>query len=300
MMGRESIEALVQCGRRFSVEELEEVCETVALFASLARRELLATVCEHLGWYTAGGGLKEEACEKLLMKLEAAGHLELPKKRGHGGKPKKIRFTARTAARPPIGCSLRELSPLGLRPLEGAEKSLVNEYLARYHPLGYRRPFGYRMRYLIESQGGPLGCFLLAGAAKALGKRDRWIGWTEVQRLQRLPWVVGLSRHLILPWVEVPNLSSHVLALLCARIREDWQRRWGYEPVLLETFVDPRYEGSSYKAAGWQRLGMTTGEGLLRPGCEYTTSRKWIFVKALVPEFREHLCSVVPPAAANR
>ena len=299
-MGKERIEAVVQCGRLFSGQELEEIRETVALFPALARRELVATVCEQLGWYTAAGGLKKEACEKLLMKLQACGHLTLPKKRGHGGKPKKIRLTARSAAQPPIRCSLSQLSPLELRPVEGAERSRVNEYLARYHPLGYRQPFGYRMRYLIESKAGPLGCFLLAGAAKALGRRDRWIGWTEAQRLQRLAWVVGLSRHLIFPWVEVPNLSSHALALLCGRIREDWQRRWGYEPLLLETFVDPHYEGSSYKAAGWNRLGMTTGEGLVRPGCQYTTSRKWIFVKPLLAEARSLLCSEVPPAGAIR
>jgi hypothetical protein len=292
------VESLVQCGRRFSPQEIEQICETVGLFPALPLKELVATICEHLGWYTAGGGLKADACEKLLVKLQGRGLLRLPKKRGHGGgQRKRVPMTCRTDRRPPISGALKQVGLVRLRPVvTRAGKKLVNEYLQRYHPLGYRQPFGYRLRYLIEADCGKLGCLLLSGAAKSLGVRDRWIGWTEEQRLQRLAWVVNLSRHLIFPWVEVRNLSSHVLGLLGRRVAEDWQRRWGYRPVLLETFVDPRHhQGSSYKGAGWQPLGMTSGEGLVRPGCRYSTTAKWIFVKALCAEFRSLLCSQPAP-----
>ena len=296
-MAEEEAGAIVQCGRRFSEGEIAQICETVRMFPTLCLTELVGTICEHLGWYTAGGGPKGDACEKLLLKLERRGLLRVPKKRGHSGWKRSVQVTGRTDACPPIRGSLSGVGALRLEPVEGEGKRLFNEYVRRYHPLGYREPFGYRMRYFVETDRGKLGCLLFSGAAKSLGERDRWIGWTESQRLQRLAWVVNLSRHLIFPWVELRNLSSHVLGLLVRRIAGDWENRWGYRPVLLETFVDPReHEGSSYKGAGWKELGMTSGEGLVRPGERYLTTPKRIFVKPLCPEFRRLLCSE-PPAS---
>lgn len=288
---------VVQCGRRFTEQEIEQICETVRTFPALPLTELAKTICEHLGWYTAGGGPKRDACQKLLGKLEARGWVRLPRKRSSRQPKQRVRITERSAARPPIRASVEEVGGLRLEGVAGTESRLFKEYLERYHPLGYRQPFGYWMRYFIGSDGGTLGCLLLGGAAKSLGVRDQWIGWTEVQRLQRLAWVVNLSRHLILPWVEVRNLSSRVLGLVGRQIAADWEKRWGYRPVLLETFVDPRkHLGSSYKAAGWEQLGMTSGEGLVRPGGRYLTTPKRIFVKPLSAEFRSLLCSE-PPAS---
>lgn len=296
-MGSNAAGTLVQCGRRFSGQEIEQICETVRMFPALALTELAATICEHLGWYTAGGGPKGDACEKLLVKLEGRGLLRLPKNRAPWERKRIVPITPRSCPRSAVVGSLAGLGAVRLEPVEGESKKLFNEYLQRYHPLGYRQPFGYRMRYFIETDRGKLGCLLFSGAAKSLGARDRWIGWTEEQRLQRLAWVVNLSRHLIFPWVEVRNLSSHVLGLLWRRIREDWEQRWGYRPVLLETFVDPRqHPGSSYKAAGWTELGMSSGEGLVRPGQRYATTPKRIFVKALCADFRSLLCSEPPPS----
>ena len=287
---------LMQCGRRISEQEIEQICETVELFPRLSLKELVATICEHLGWYTAAGGLKEDACEKLLRKLEYRGMLKLPAKLRRGGPRRKIIFTEKTAAGTQISGSLRDLGSVWLEVVEGEQKGLWNEYVQRYHPLGYKRPFGYRMRYFIMCELGRLGCLLFCGAAKKLGARDRLIGWTDERRLQRLAWVINNSRHLVFPWVQVRNLSSHVLAKLARRIAGDWQKRWSYKPVLMETFVDPRYEGSCYKAAGWKYLGMTSGEGLVRKGCTYTTRPKRIFVKPLCGDFRRILCSELPAA----
>ncbi|MDP6651835.1 MAG: DUF4338 domain-containing protein [Gammaproteobacteria bacterium] len=287
--------ALMQGGRRISEQEIEQICETVELFPRLALKELVATICEHLGWYTPAGGLKENACEKLLRKLETRGMLKLPAKLKRGGGPRaKIVLTEKTAPGSQITASLTALGPVALEAVQGPQKRLWNEYVQRYHPLGYKQPFGYRMRYFINSGKGPLGCLLLCGAAKELGSRERWIGWSTEQRLGRLPWVVNLSRHLIFPWVQVRNLSSYVLAKLARRIGSDWQWYWSFRPVLMESFVDPRHAGSSYKAAGWQYLGMTTGEGLVRKGRTYTTNPKRIFVKPLCEDFRSVLCSELP------
>lgn len=291
----------VQCGRRFSEQEIEQICETVRLFPCLAVTELTETICEHLGWYTAGGGLKAQACEKLLEKLEGEGLLRMPRKRGMRKWKQTLRITGRTDAGAAIEGSLRDVGAVGLEVVEGEEKQLCNEYLERYHPLGYRQPFGYRMRYFIGSDVGRLGCLLFGGAAKSLGARDRWIGWSPTQRLQRLAWVTNLNRHLIFPWVHVRNLSSHVLGKLLRRIAGDWEARWGYRPVLMETFVDPReHEGSSYKAAGWYEVGLSTGEGLVRAGEQYRTGPKKIFVKPLSSGFRTLLCSEPPRSEGLR
>jgi hypothetical protein len=296
-MSANEAKGVLQCGRRFTEQEIEQICETVKTFPALPLTELAKTICEHLGWYTAGGAPKRDACQKLLGKLEAQGRVRLPSKRASRQPKQSVPITERSAAPLPIRASVEELSGLRLEAVGGREGRLFNEYLQRYHPLRYRQPFGYWMRYFIETDCGKLGCLLFGGAAKSLGVRDRWIGWTEAQRLQRLAWVVNLSRHLIFPWVEVRNLSSHVLGLLTRRIAQDWENRWGYRPVLLETFVDPRtHAGSSYKAAGWKELGMTSGEGLVRPGERYRTTPKRIFVKPLCPEFPALLCSELPPS----
>jgi hypothetical protein len=177
--------------------------------------------------------------------------------------------------------------------VRGAEETeLWNEYVHRYHYLGYKQPFGCFARYFVESEHGRLGCLLFSGASKALRERDRWIGWSRSSRPRNLGRVVNNTRFVIFPWVRVKNLASHVLGQAVRRIEEDWEERWSYRPVLLETFVDPKYfDGTCYRAANWQYLGMTTGEGLVRKGRSYTTSPKKIFVKPLMDDFRTILCS---------
>ena len=162
----------------------------------------------------------------------------------------------------------------------------------RYHYLGYKKPFGYTLRYFIKNKEDYLGCALFSGAAKAIGVRDRFIGWTPEQRLRNLAWVINNSRFLIFPWVKVKNLASYVLGRIAREIRGHWEVIWGYQPVLLETFVDPlRYNGSCYRGAGWEDLGMTTGQGLVRKGKSYKTQPKKMFIKALVKNYQELLCS---------
>ncbi|MBW1673888.1 MAG: DUF4338 domain-containing protein [Deltaproteobacteria bacterium] len=286
--------SIIQCGRKISDQEIDQIRETVGLFPGLSQTELAETLCEHLGWFTASGSYKREACLKLLNKLEVRGVVQLPEKRGHTGPNRPaIRLTARTVPCRAINGRLKDIGPISLEAATGREAiGLCNEYLFRYHYLGYKTPFGCYFHYFIESVRGILGCILFSGAAKSLGMRDRWIGWTDEQRLLNLGWVINNNRFLIFPWVKLKNLCSHVLGQVAIRIKDDWNDRWGYSPVLMETFVDPRYfEGSSYKASGWEYLGMTTGEGLARKGRSYKTTPKKIFVKPLVKNFRVLLCS---------
>jgi len=288
--------SIFQCGREITREQLSEILETVGLFPNLSRKELSATICEHLGWVTLTGSNKLDACTKLLEKLESKGLIRLPTKqeqyrRNRSQRP--ITLTSRTERRADITGNLKDIGQVRVEAVSDKETTgLWNEYVSRYHYLGYKQPFGYFLRYFVESEQGLLGCILFAGAAKALGVRDRWIGWREKHRLRNLAWVINNSRFLIFPWVGVKNLASHLLGQVARRIKDDWQQRWGYNPVLMETFIDPdHFAGSCYKAANWQYLGMTTGEGLVRKGKRYRTSPKMIFVKPLAKDFRSLLCS---------
>lgn len=288
--------SVFQSGRKVTGKEISEIQETVGLFPHLSLSELNATICEHLEWFTASGGYKLDACLKLLEKLEAEGHFRLPaKQEGHQrNRPgKAISLTGRTAPRSDIVCKLRELGSVKVEVVKDKEWSgLWNEYVLRYHYLGYKRPFGYCLRYFVVSGRGLLGCILFSGASKALRVRDRWIGWTEGQRLRNLAWVINNTRFLIFPWIRVKNLASHVLGQVERRVKHDWMERWGYSPALVETFVDPEYyHGSCYRAANWEYLGMTTGEGLVRKGKRYSTTPKMIFIRPLVKDFRSLLLS---------
>jgi len=295
-MGKKGFRGIVRCGRKITAQEIEAARETVKLCSGLSRRELAETICEHWSWVTASGSRKVTACLNVLEELEGEGELRLPAKhkRPNTERVREAEHTQRTA--PPdevlIG-NLEDVRPVRIELVENKGRTnLWNEYVDRYHYLGYRKPFGCTRRYFAVGAPGLLGCALVAGAARAIKTRDEWIGWSKQRRQQNLPWVINNTRFLIFPWVEIRHLASYVLGQLARRVREDWQRRWGYEPLLMETFVDPAvFSGTCYRAAGWIELGRTTGEGLRRKGHAYTSTPKLIYVKPLSKDFREQLCA---------
>ena len=282
-------------GRHFSFQELIEVVETVRMFPRLSRRELAQTICENLEWVTPGGKNKIASCTQLLNKLEAQGLIELPEKQLESSHDPSspIDFSDRTEEGAILEGTVRDLGAVYLEPVLGRDAiSHWNEYVHRYHALGYRRPFGAHQRYFIlsEKTAKPLGCLLLAAAAWALSPRDRWIGWDKNDRSQRLNLVLNNSRFLIFPWVRVKNFASKALSLAVKRIRADWHQRYGYSPVLLETFIDPEeYRGTCYRAANWIYLGRTQGRGRMDRYKERPLSRKDIYVYPLAKNFRASL-----------
>lgn len=289
-----------QCGRLITTEEIKEIIATIETFPRLSISTLTETICEHLNWFTATGTYKKDACLKLLEKLEAKGVLKLPEKRAKSHntvtQAKKIPSDVTsdlTRKRTEIKCNLRDIAPVKVRPASSkSDIKLFNDHISQYHYLGYKRPFGCFMRYFAKSADGEIiACILFSGAAKSMTVRDKWIGWSTNQRLRNLAWVTNNSRFTIMPWVKIPCLASHILGQIGRRIVGDWQAKWGYSPLLLETFVDPlRYSGTCYKASNWEYLGQTTGKGLVRQGKSYTTSPKLIFVKPLAKNFRKQLC----------
>jgi hypothetical protein len=295
-MGATNAGDWVQCGREFSAEEIRQIRETVAWLPGLARRELAATVCEHLNWHTASGTPKIQACQKLLERLGSAGLVELPALRRQKiptGKRAGVALSERTATDRPLAGPLRDVEPVRLEVVtEASQVGLWKEYVERFHPLGYKGAFGYRLRYFVRSGSQRLGCVLLAGAAKAIAARDRWIGWNERARLRNLPWVINNSRFLIFPHVQIPHLASHVLGQLARHVTADWRSQWGFAPLLMETFVDPsRYAGTCYRAAGWELLGETSGRGLARAGKRYHSSPRLVLIKPLQADCRRVLCA---------
>lgn len=276
---------LEQCGRQFTNQEIDEIVETIKEFPNLSQTTLTETICEHLEWFTATGCYKKDACLKLLQKIEITGAIKLPPRRTRPNSKKSKAKTASpniSSTHQPIHCSLKAVRPITLEPAATKmDVELWNQYVDQYHYLGYKRPFGCFIRYFVRSaKGDMLACVLLAGAAKSISVRDNWIGWSSSQRLRNLPWVINNSRFVIMPWVKIPYLASHVLGQIRRRIASDWFDRWGYRPLLMESFVDPmKYEGTCYKASNWHLIGKT-----------YTTTPKLIFTMPLQKNFRKHLC----------
>lgn len=268
----------------------------VTRFPRLSRTEVIYTLCEHLQWLTPAGEPKYDASVKLLAKLEQAGEICLPAWKESYRRPGPQRPPApmeAVAPGEPVQCTLAELGSVRLRLLNDVqEQAQCNASLASFHPLGYCKPFGYPARYRIEAGELVLGYLLLSGSAKKIQQRDCWIGWSDQQRRRNLPWVVNNNRYLIFPWIKIAHLASHVLGQLARQLSADWEVLWGFSPLLLESFVDPaHYRGTCYRAAGWELLGHTSGRGLARPGKQYSSSPKLIFVKPLQAQFRHLLCS---------
>jgi hypothetical protein len=285
-----------QCGRQFTNHEIDEIIETIKEFPNLSQTTLTETICEHLEWFTATGRYKKDACLKLLKKIETTGAVKLPPRRT---RPKSKRPKTKTThpnilpTQRPIHCTLKAVSPISLEPaVIKTDVELWNQYVEKNHYLGYKRPFGCFIKYFVRSAKRELlACILLAGAAKSISVRDNWIGWNDNQRLRNLPWVINNTRFVIMPQVKIPYLASHVLAQIRRRIASDWFDRWGYRPLLMESFVDPiKYNGTCYKASNWHLIGKTTGKGLVRKGKTYTTTPKLIFTMPLQKNFRKQLC----------
>jgi hypothetical protein len=278
--------------RLFTTQDLELIRWTVQRFAGLSRWELALTLCENLRWRAPNGRLKVHACLQLLEQLAGAGMLALPAKRGYGRQqPAQVHAEALPCLQ--VRAELGAVRPVTVEPVPAGEQAVWDATMATYHPLGFRRAFGAHQRYWIRGQldgeRRVLGGFLFAAAAKALAVRDKWIGWTAEQRRRFRQRIVANSRYLLLPGVYVPHLASHALALATRRLARDWLGRYGYEVVLVETFVTPPWRGTCYRAANWLHLGQTAGRGRQDRYGRRAASVKEVWVYPLVRDWRRRL-----------
>lgn len=269
-------------GRRFTRKQIGQIQSTVNSFASLSRRELANTICEHLGWLTPSGQNRTQACLNALEQMEAVNLFKLPEKIESNSKRKRkpIEHTRLTDEQPTISEELEALLPIHLiSAIETEDKKLWNEYIDRYHYLGYKQPIGSHLRYfIVDNKNRKLGGFLFSFASNKLPDRDYWIGWGHKARQQRLNLVVNNNRYLIFPWVKVKNLASKAISLACQHLADDWNLHHGYRPVLIETFVDTtRYKGSCYKAANWINVGRTDGTHTDKNGERKTVKEIYLY-----------------------
>lgn len=296
--------ALTFCGRSFSLAELELVRGIVAEFSSLGITEISRTVCELLEWKRPNGGLKNLECRQMLERLCSQGLLSLPElRRTKPRGPQAVRPTVRSDPQPEVGGSAGQYEPLRLQLLggeSGGDSALFREYLDRYHYQHYRVPFGAHVRYLVRSEHSPervLACLLWTSPAWKLAERDRWIGWSPEQRARNLQFIVNHSRFLIPPWVRVKGLASKILSHGARQLPADWEKRYGYRPLLLETLVETeRFRGTCYQAANWIQLGATQGRGRMDRYHERKGTAKMLFVYPLCRRVQQRLVAAVPPA----
>lgn len=283
----------VLLGRPFGEGGLQLVREELAACPGASRAELARRVCRRLGWRRPGGEFSLMSARVALLRLHRRGLLPLPPPRSvnNNARPIAVRQVD-WPAQEPIPGKVDQLPGLALHPVTDAPQSqLYNALMARYHYLGFVTMAGAQIRYLIAWKRGILGALGFGAAAWQVADRDRFIGWDHPRRQAHLHRIVNNGRFLILPWVRCLNLASKVLALSVGRLAEDFHQRYGYRPVLVESFIqEDRFQGSSYQAANWLRVGQTRGRGKKGQWHEPRLPLKSIWVYPLERRFRQILC----------
>lgn len=255
---------IVVQGRALNEAQLQAIQALVDGNPTWSRRRLADALVQGWDWRNAAGRLKDMSCRRMLARLEAKGLVRLPARRRVSPKRKaKVIAEVPGMDQSELAALLAEVQPVSLE-LVGygtATTALFDHLLARYHYLGYAYPVGANVRYLARGRDGRvLACAVWASAALKVGCRDQWLGWSDPQRMAGLARVANNTRFLILPWVRVAQLASHLLGLMTRQLARDWQERTGQRLALVETFVDEaRFQGTCYRAANWLDLGRTTG-----------------------------------------
>jgi hypothetical protein len=293
-------EAVRVGGREFSAEVIERIREAVDSEAELTRTELSRRLCEWLAWRQPNGRLREVSCRVALQALERRGVIELPRSRAAGAR--RARATGRgqekrVVLEEPAGGIAAELRQLGRIELVVVGKHCAPEYrqwkeaLERFHPEGHVALPQAHVRYLIRCRYGVLGVLGFSAAARHVAARDAHIGWSLQARCANRDLVVANSRFLLLPWVRVKDLASHALAVAARQLPQDWQRACGLRPVLLETYVDPaRYRASCYRAAGWRKVGSTTGRTRNDRSRTRRAAARDLYLLPLCSDYQQRLC----------
>ena len=285
-------------GRDVSRRDVDFIRRLIADHPGATRRALSIELCKAWGWVQPNGALRDGVCRGLLLALHRGGHIELPPPRGIRSKPPWARLTLApvevdTTA---LESRLSELGPVQFHQVRRTpEEELVNGLVQQHHYLGYRQPVGEHLKYLVTVRGRPIACLCWSSAPRHLAPRDKHIGWSPATRKENIRLLAYQTRFLILPWVRVPHLASHLLGRMSRQLSDDWERVYAHPIYFTETFVDPeRNRGTCYRAANWTALGLTKGRGKDAPTRTPNRSLKLLFGYPLVRDFRERLCAVEP------
>lgn len=280
-------------GRQVTRDDVALIRELIATRRPASRRALSLALCEAWGWKQANGNPRDMVCRGLLLALQRAGHIELPPPRWLPSRqPVRHRIAPLAAIdQTPVRGLLAELGPLDLRQVRrSSEESLFNGLIQAHHYLGYTRPVGEHLKYVVYAGERPLACFAWSSAPRHLGPRDRYLGWSSAVRRQSIHFIAYNSRYLILPWVRVPHLASHLLGRMARMLPGEWERMYDHPVWFAETFVDPeRFRGTCYRAANWVYLGQTTGRGKNDQTHRANRPLKDVWGLPLCRNFRERL-----------
>jgi hypothetical protein len=279
--------------RDITSEEILFIRKLIRDHPELSRWKLSRQLCEAWQWKQANGALRDMLCRGLLLMLDRAGEIQLPPVR----RRVRNRLAERARPEPLIPDNRPVYGPLGsITPLEfvqvrrTVEEPLFNSLLEQYHYLGYEQPVGEHLKHLVKADGQVIACLAWQSAPRHLKLRDRYIGWSEEARQRNVHLLAYNTRFLILPWVRVDHLASHILGCMAKRVPNDWQRLYAHPIYWLETFVDTsRFRGTCYRAANWQAIGTTAGRGHRAPTMEQTRPVKQMLGLPLNAKFRELL-----------
>jgi hypothetical protein len=284
-------------GRTITDSDVSFIRRLIADNPALSRRALSEKLCEAWNWRQANGALRAMVCRSLMLQLHRSGHIELPPVRWVNKNPLACSGADRRKPIPvlvdttPFDETLFVIRPLEFRQVRHTrEEPLFNSLIDRYHYLGYTQPVGEHLKYLIYSHGRPIACMAWSSAPRHLGPRDRFIGWSAEARRKNIRFLAYNTRFLILPFVRVEHLASHILGSMAKLLPVDWDRTYSHPVHYLETFVDPgRFRGTCYRAANWNALGLTTGLGKDSRTKKPNRSLKEVLGYPLVRDFRRRL-----------
>jgi len=281
-------------GKRITEQDVVFIRGLIAQNPSDSRRKLSEKLCQAWGWRQSNGMLRDMVCRGLMLMLHRAGHIELPAQRWEPINPLVYRKKpAPVEIEPhPLQGSLSSILPLEIRQVRRSPlEKLCNSLIEQYHYLAYSQPVGEHLKYLVFAHQRPIACMIYSSAPRHIGCRDRFIGWPARIRRQNLHLMAYQTRFLILPWVKVPHLASHLLGRMAKRLSADWQQLYQHPLYYQETFVDvERFKGTCYKAANWLYLGQTTGRGKNDQTHKPNRSIKAVWGDPLCRDFRDRLC----------
>jgi hypothetical protein len=281
-------------GKNVTQEDVASIRQLIAQNPKDSRRILSQRLCQAWGWRQPNGALRDMVCRGLMLRLHRAGYIELPARRKnplnplvHRKKPAPVLIDPH-----PLRGPLSSILPLEIRQVRRtALEKLCDSLIEQYHYLGYCQPVGEHLKYLVFANQKPVACMIYSSAPRHIGCRDRFIGWPAAVRRQNIHLIAYQSRFLILPWVRVSHLASHLLGRMAKGLSTDWQRLYQHPVYFQETFVDlERFKGTCYKAANWLYLGKTTGRGKNDHTNKPNRSIKAVWGYPLCRDFSVRLC----------
>ena len=282
--------------REITEDDLVFIRRLIVEHPGSSRWVLSKKLCEAWNWVQANGAVRDMLCRGLMLMLHREGLIELPPARRVTRNPmvERSRPVLVSVDETPLLASFTELGPLQVRQVRRTpEEALFNSLLQHHHYLGYTQPVGEHLKYLVYAQGRPIACVAWSSAPRHLGSRDRFIGWDKQARLKNVRLLAYNTRFLMLPWVRVPHLASHILGRMARRLSADWQALYAHPIYFIETFIDPqRFRGTCYRAANWKVLGETTGRGKDDQAHKANRSIKQVLGYPLVKDFRQRLSQV--------